>query len=681
MSPTARVLLFGSTLLALSACTGAKMSMEDDDLTEATREGQELQVVDLEQTEEKVAHTRGEGERASGAEKPDDRRTGGRADSSPAKTPAEPTEAVTGGALANLGYVGGKDGADAGGADYEDADVDDMMLIPVMPESEPITAVVETTSKLKALELDGRSRNTRKSEKKASSSSGSSSVALMEPPAPPADPNVTFAMDMTTADELEMGIVTDTPVNGVQADNREGYTHYGINDMELAEKDRFSTFSIDVDTASYAISRRKLNEGWMPNTAGVRVEEFVNALHYDYDAPKAGTNGGAPFNVHMEAAPSPFQHNHHILRVGVQGAEIDQSTRAPMHLTFLVDTSGSMNSPDKLGLAKTALHELVDNLGPEDTIALTTYAGSSTVVLPATGANKKAAIHAGIESLTSGGGTHMDSGMNLAYETASNSYLYGSENRVVVLSDGDANIGRTSHDEILRTIQHYAEEGITLSTIGFGMGNYQDTMMEQLANKGDGNYFYIDTAKEAQKVFGEDLAATTQVIAKDVKIQVEFNPDAVTAYRLIGYENRDIADVDFRNDRVDAGEIGSGHAVTALYDVVLRDDAKSQELATVRIRAKKPGPDSAAREWATLMDGELVQSEFTDASKDFRLAFATASFAELLRGSPYLAEVSYRDVLAIAQAASRGHDEDKELIGLIGTAGQLSGERGPVAGR
>ena len=670
MSNAHRALLLGSTLLALSACTGAKMATDDEDLEQATREAQASYEDEGEVDRQDVGGAERD-EISVLAEKPAERK--------PELKSKEKTDGKDASGLVALGYTGGDDLADNDDLEVfadmapepEMEPVEEIMMIPVSPSSGPVAALDSRGGG-----RDGRARK-KSSSRNSASGSTSSTATSKAPPAPPADPHgvVAMVMDQPTADDAVI-------IGGqTQPENREGYTHYGINDMELVERDRFSTFSIDVDTASYSISRRKLNEGWMPNTASVRVEEFVNALDYDYDAPRAGTNGGAPFAVHMEAAPSPFQQNHHILRVGVQGAEIDQSERAPMHLTFLVDTSGSMNSPDKLGLAKTALHKLVDNLGPEDTVALATYAGSSTVVLEPTSSSKKAAIHAGIDSLSSGGGTHMDSGMNLAYEMASESYLYGAENRVIVMSDGDANIGRTSHDEILRTIQHYAEEGITLSTIGFGMGNYQDTMMEQLANKGDGNYFYIDTAKEAEKVFGQDIASTTQVIAKDVKIQVEFNPDAVTAYRLIGYENRDIADVDFRNDRVDAGEIGSGHAVTALYDVVLRDDARSQELATVRIRAKKPGPDSPAKEWATLMDGELLQSEFHDASDDFRLAFATASFAELLRGSPYLAEVSYNDVLAIARSADRNRDEDAELIGLIATAGQLSGERGPVAGR
>ncbi|MCB9677120.1 MAG: VWA domain-containing protein [Alphaproteobacteria bacterium] len=463
----------------------------------------------------------------------------------------------------------------------------------------------------------------------------------------------------------------------MQPTGSEAYADYGVNGMVLAEKDNLSTFSVDVDTASYAISRRKLREGGLPPQAAVRVEEFVNAFDYHYDTPK----DGRPFAVHMEATANPEVQNHHILRVGVQGRAL-QGERKPVHLTFLADVSGSMNSPDKLGLAKQALHHLVDNLGPEDTVALATYAGSERIVLEPTYTTRKSVIHDAIDNLTSGGGTAMGSGMELAYKMASESYLHGAENRVIVLSDGDANIGRTSHDEILRTIQHYAEEGITLTTVGFGMGNYKDTMMEQLANKGDGNYFYLDSLSEAKKVFGEDLSGTIQTIAKDVKIQVEFDPEAVHAYRLIGYENRDIADRDFRNDQVDAGEVGSGHQVTALYDVVLSDAAAGKDtIATVRMRAKKPGPDSAAKEYTWAVPVSAIVSDFGEASRDARSAWAVATFAEKLRGSPYAEEITYSQIHRYASQASDDSEDHRELLELIARAAQLSGEGSGVAAR
>ncbi|MCP4804653.1 MAG: DUF3520 domain-containing protein [Proteobacteria bacterium] len=459
--------------------------------------------------------------------------------------------------------------------------------------------------------------------------------------------------------------------------SRENYTDYGVNQMTIAENDRVSTFAADVDTASYAISRSKLRAGQLPPTDAVRVEEFVNAMDYDYRSSKKVD--GAPFSVYMEAAPNPFASNHHVLRVGLKGAE-PASERTPWNLTFLVDVSGSMSSPQKLGLAKESLIHLTENMGPEDTVSLVTYAGNTRVVLDRT--SDKAAIIAGIADLNSGGGTAMGSGMELAYQSARAGYVHGSENRVIVMSDGDANIGRTHHSEILETVRDYAEEGITLTTVGFGNGNYQDTMMERLANEGDGNYFYIDSIAEGREVFGEDLASTINTIARDVKLQVEFNPDVVYAYRLIGYENRDIADKDFRNDSVDAGEVGRGHEVTALYDVVLMDSVPAGELATVRIRAKKPGPDVPAKEWMTVFDNNRMRGELADTSDGFRLAFGAASFAELLRDSPYASELSYAEVYEIVQSAQRsGNAEDVELLSLISTAGSLAGDPVSVANR
>jgi len=455
----------------------------------------------------------------------------------------------------------------------------------------------------------------------------------------------------------------------------EHYTNYGVNSLTLVADDALSTFAVDVDTASYSICRAKLNGGVLPPQSAVRVEEFVNSFDYGYTAP--GSSSDAPFAVYMEAAPHPWDPGKHLMRVGLQGKEF-VGERQPLRLTFLVDVSGSMSSVKKLDLAKRSLHFLVNNLGEEDSVALVTYAGTETVVLPATSLLHDERIHDAIDQLRSGGGTSMGSGMELAYAEASSHYLPGAENRVIVISDGDANIGRNlTWDTILEGIQQHAEEGITMTTVGVGMGNYQDTMMEQLSNNGDGNYFYIDSFEEAKKVFGEDLSGTIQTIAKDVKIQVEWNAEAVSAYRLVGYENRDIADDDFRDDSVDAGEVGSGHSVTALYELVLRDDVRSQELATVRVRAKKPGPDSPAREWLTTFDGAELHSELADASSSFELTVAVAFFAELLRGSQYVNELSYGEVLALAEGAA---PQETELHGLIRLAADYAGRGSELAG-
>ena len=513
--------------------------------------------------------------------------------------------------------------------------------------------------------LVSESSRTRSAPKKAEgrrANKPSGSAATTGAPAPTTPPVVTALPEQDNRQYVE--------------DNSESYEHPGINDLTLTRRDALSTFSIDVDTASYTIARRKLLDGYMPPTASVRVEEFVNYFPYSYVQP----TGDAPFAVNMEAAPNPFEPRHHVLRIGVQGDELSADERKPVRLTFLVDVSGSMSSADKLGLAKRSLHLLVDQLDAEDSVALGTYAGATQMILDATPATHKDAIHAAIESLSSGGGTAMSSGIDMAYDMAQRAYVPGAENRVVVLSDGDANIGPSSHQEILKQIRHHADEGITLTTIGLGMGNYKDTMMEQLANDGDGNYFYIDSMSEARKVFMQDLSGTIQTIARDVKIQVEFDPDTVYAYRLIGYENRDIADKDFRNDKVDAGEVGSGHRVTALYDVVLNDDYDGGPLATVRLRNKPPGPDAPAEEWLTEFPEELLQASFADASSSFRLAFSAAMFAELLRDSPYSAELSYREVRELAADAADGK-EAFELVELIETAGKLAGERGSFVSR
>ncbi|MEZ4460800.1 MAG: von Willebrand factor type A domain-containing protein [bacterium] len=370
----------------------------------------------------------------------------------------------------------------------------------------------------------------------------------------------------------------------------EKYAHYKTNAFTDPTVDRFSTFAIDVDTGSYTIARRKLNDGALPPSDSVRVEEFVNYFKYGYAAPSS-----SPVAVHLEAAPSPFSGdpNTKVLRVGVQAQRVEKAGRKPIHLTFLVDVSGSMSSPDKLGLAKRSLAYLVDNLREEDTVAIATYAGRVAEILRPTSAGSREKILAALETLQSGGSTAMDDGLALAYTLAEKQVSPGHVSRVIVLSDGDANVGRTGHDEILKRIESHVAKGVTLSTIGFGMGNYKDEMMEQLANKGNGNYYYIDDMKEAKRIFGEQLDGTLQVVAKDVKIQVEFDETLVSAYRLIGYENRDIADKDFRNDKVDAGEMGAGHTVTALYEVKLKS-SEPASFATVRVRHKLPEADNAS---------------------------------------------------------------------------------------
>ncbi|MGZ3458387.1 MAG: vWA domain-containing protein [Archangium sp.] len=460
------------------------------------------------------------------------------------------------------------------------------------------------------------------------------------------------------------------------AGNTEEYRDYGVNAFVTTAEDRLSTFSIDVDTASYTLARRKLLEGSLPPRESVRVEEFLNYFRYSYPEPEGG-----PLAVHLDAAPSPFNAGRHLLRVGVQGKRLSVSERKPAHLTFLVDVSGSMQSPDKLPLAKRSLRMLVDNLRDGDTVALVTYAGGVKLALPPTGLEKKALIHAAIEDLTAGGSTAMASGIQLAYQQAMKTLDGDSTSRVIILSDGDANVGPTSHEEILELIRGYVKEGVTVTTVGFGMGNYKDTLMEQFADQGNGNHYYVDSLLAARRIFQEQLGGTLEVIAQDVKLQVEFDPAQVARYRLVGYENRDIADRDFRNDKVDAGEIGSGHTVTALYELELKPGA-GEGLATVRLRAKRPRGETASERAYRFPAGALASS-FAEASPDLRFATAVMGAAEILRRSPHAEHWSFDQVLKIARGATPpGNAEREEFVSLLERARSLySPTRVEVGGR
>lgn len=449
----------------------------------------------------------------------------------------------------------------------------------------------------------------------------------------------------------------------------EGYKDYGKNPWVIASKDRLSTFAADVDTASYTLARRKLNEGTLPVAAGVRVEEFVNYFRYAFPEPNSNT----PFSVVIDAAPSPVAPGKHILRVGVATKAKAKSERKPANLVFLVDVSGSMQAADKLGLAKASLRILTENLAEGDTVSLVTYAGSTRVVLEPT--RDKARILDALDELSAGGSTAMASGIDLAYKQAARGLKPGTISRVIVLSDGDANVGSHTHDEILAIIAGRVKEGVTLSTIGFGTGNYKDETMEQLANKGNGNSFYIDSLDAAKKVFSEQLGSTLEVVAKDAKLQVDFDPAMVSRYRLVGYENRDIADHDFRNDRVDAGEIGAGHQVTALYEIELTEQGKqtSVPIATVRTRHKLPEGDKAIEGAFPMIGGPAAS--FKEASKDFQFAFATAAFADILRGGADAEHWSLAQIRDVAKAAAGDFEDRSELVGLIEKAMALKGRQ------
>ncbi len=434
--------------------------------------------------------------------------------------------------------------------------------------------------------------------------------------------------------------------------------------------DPLSTFAADVDTGSYTVSRRALREGRVPHQSTVRVEEFINYWRYDYAQP----TGKDPVSAQVELVPHPDHAGRHLLKVGVQARTIAERNRKPVRLTFLVDVSGSMRGSDRLGLIQKALHHAIDRMGDEDTVAIVTYAGRTEVLAEPTPMSRRATLHTAIERLTSSGGTNMGSGVALAYQLAEQAWVEGAENRVIVLSDGDANIGQTGPDAILQTIRKHAEGGITLTTMGFGTGNYNDQMMEKLADAGDGAYVYVDSEKEARRVLGKDLGATLETVARDLKLQVDFNPDAVLGWRQVGYVNRQIADHDFRNDKVDAGEVGSGHQVTALYELELKPgwDA-AVALGTVRMRAKPPGPDRPAKEWSV----EMPAAATSVPSADLRMAVASMHLADGLhsrRRGPV--ERAQADAKRLAQQGRRGADELLELSTLalraLGAQGGLA---------
>lgn len=449
----------------------------------------------------------------------------------------------------------------------------------------------------------------------------------------------------------------------------EQYEDAGANPFVETAQDRFATFAIDVDTASYALMRRDVTGGVLPVPASVRVEEYVNYFRYDDAAPPA--NDPFPFAIHLDARPSPFGAGLELLRVNLTGREVDRAALKPANLIFLVDVSGSMQSPDKLGLVQYTLAVLTEQLRPSDTIGIVTYAGEVRVALPPTAVEEKAQILAAIDGLSSGGSTYGEGGIRLAYDEAAAAFRHEGINRVVLCTDGDFNVGLTG-DALIDLIETERDRGITLSAIGFGTGNYNDATMEQLADHGNGNYAYVDTVREADRLVKRDLSGTLQVIAKDVKIQVELNPEVVAEYRLVGYENRAVADQDFANDAVDGGEIGAGHQVTAFIELRLAEGARNAEagpaaggLATVRVRTKDPD-GIQSRETAAEFALTDIPESFEGASADLRFGAAVAETAEILRGSPHVDPAPHLDaVLEMARGAAGDAPERLEFVSLL----------------
>ena len=455
-----------------------------------------------------------------------------------------------------------------------------------------------------------------------------------------------------------------TPPNGA-AYNDVFFENYGTNPFIDTEDDHFSTFGMDVDTASYSVTRRYLRDGHLPPPEAVRVEEFVNAFDYNYPPPSAEA-----FAVHIEGAPSRFGDGKRpqLLRIGIQGRVIPDENRKDAILTFVIDVSGSMDMENRLELVKRALTLLVERLRPGDEVGIVVYGSRARTVLPHTRIEGREEILAAIRSLTPEGVTNAEEGLRLGYRLALRNAKAGRINRVILCSDGVANVGETGPDAILRKIRAHVEEGITLTTVGFGMGNYNDVLMEQLANNGNGSYAYVDTLKEAKRIFVENLTGTLQLIAKDAKVQVDFNPQVVSRFRLIGYENRRLDHEDFRDDKADGGEIGSGHSVTALYEIKLHEGATGQ-LATVFIRYEDPDTRRISETNEDIFTTQL-KGNFEAASPEFQLAATIAEFAEILRESFWAQEGSLKAVSqSIKGIPLQIHDERvDELSHLVSRA-------------
>ena len=453
--------------------------------------------------------------------------------------------------------------------------------------------------------------------------------------------------------------------DAVQAGRGDQYDSIVENDFVLVARNPLSTFSVDVDTASYANVRRFLHDRTRPPQNAVRIEELVNYFRYDYPIPNAG---GAPFAVDMEVVECPWQTENRLVRIGVQGKVLETEARPPANLVFLLDVSGSMHGPDRLPLLKQAMYQLLEQLNQNDRVALVVYAGASGLVLPSTPVVNRAKIAAAIERLRAGGSTNGGEGIKLAYEVARENFIQGGVNRVFLATDGDFNVGVTSQGSLVDLLAEEAKSNIFLTVLGFGRGNLNDAMMEQISNRGNGAYAYIDSAREARRVLATHCQGTLVTIAKDVKIQVEFNPTCAESYRLIGYENRLMASHEFDDDRKDAGDVGAGHQVTAIYEVVpsagpressetlvfqssreLSERATGDELLCLKLRFKEP--ENEKSELLSFSCSNQVVP-FTKATKSTQFAVAVAEFGMLLRGSRYGIRINYQQVAKHARSGA-----------------------------
>lgn len=514
---------------------------------------------------------------------------------------------------------------------------------------------------------------------------GSVEVVLMQPPPPPPAP---APMSPPASYRQASGLAGMAPAQpGWQPEpvDRENYAEIDDNPIRRVDEHPVSTFSVDVDTGSYTNVRRMLNQGRLPPADAVRAEEFINYFDYGYPVP---TDTRTPFSVSTEIAPAPWNPRRHLLLVGLKGYQVPKDKIPAANLVYLIDTSGSMQTPDKLELLKHGFAMMSRQLRPQDRVAIVAYAGSAGLVLPATPGDQQASIQSALERLRAGGSTNGGAGIQLAYAVARENFIDGGVNRVILASDGDFNVGTTGIEALKTLVGEQRRSGIGLTVLGFGGGNLNDHLAEQIANTGNGNYFYVDTLNEARKVLVEQLSSTVLTIAEDVKIQIEFNPAVVEEYRLIGYENRVLAREDFNNDQVDAGEIGAGHSVTALYELALvgsggaaSDPLRYQpsaatgtpntnELAFLRLRHKAPGAAESVLNEQPIQRGAIA----AQASERLRFAAAVAGFADALRGGSHLGGWRYGQLAELARGA-RAADPDgyrAELVQLIELAGALA---------
>ena len=475
--------------------------------------------------------------------------------------------------------------------------------------------------------------------------------------------------------------------------NSENYVHFDDNPLQRVSEHPVSTFSIDVDTGAYANVRRFLNQGQLPPRDAVRIEELVNYFAYDYMPPK---DVDRPFNFVTEVGPTPWNKNTQLLHVGIKGYQVPGDQLPAANLVFLIDVSGSMDQANKLPLLKSAMKMLSKQMTGKDRISIVVYAGASGVVLEPTPGNNTATIAAALDRLAAGGSTNGAAGIQLAYALAEQGFIANGVNRVVLATDGDFNVGTTNIEQLKQLIESKRASGIAMTTLGFGMGNYNDYLMEQIAAVGNGNYAYIDTLNEARKVLVDQIAATLLTIANDVKIQIEFNPAAVSEYRLIGYVNRLLKREDFANDKIDAGEIGAGHTVTAIYEIALVGgeggkmpplrygsqpipaSEHAKELAHLRLRYKVPGGEvSKLIEHAITRDS--IQAKLANTSQAFRFSAAVAAFGQLLRGGRETNNFVWQDVHDLA-LSGRGQDPfgyRSEFLQLVSLAGSLESKGRP----